>query len=107
MYGGSACSPLERICLLCLAHHRGEGEYDFVAFVPQDDAGCDIEEKPNWLFAERGKIFRNMARELCFYAPEGLEAGTKYRIRVSTTFVSTRITRKAALVKLCLRCPRN
>ena len=74
-----------------------EGEDNFIAFVPQDSSGRDIEDKAEWLFAERDKVFRNMPRELCFYAPEGLEAGAKYRIRVSTTFASTRVARKAAL----------
>ena len=38
-----------------------------------------------------------MPAELCFFAPEGLEAGTIYRIRVSTTFANTRVARKEPL----------
>ena len=74
-----------------------EGDGNFIAFVPQDENGRDEPDEAKWLFAERDKLIDNMPRVLSFFAPEGLEAGGKYRIRVSSTFVSTRIARQAPL----------
>lgn len=68
-------------------------------FVPQVEVGTAIQnsEKSEWIEVPYSKIFRDKPSELLFFAPENLTSGTKYKIRIETSYLSGGATRTTAL----------
>lgn len=69
-------------------------------FVPQVEVGDEFQnsEKSEWIEVPYSKIFRDKPSELIFFAPESLSFGTKYKIRIETSYLSGVSVRTEALI---------
>lgn len=69
-------------------------------FVPQVESYGEMQnavDKETWIEVDYSKVFRDMPSELNFFAPASLAAGTKYRIRIESSYLSKNSARKEAL----------
>lgn len=74
------------------------GKLYFVPQVESDGEMQNVMDKETWIEIDYSKVFRDMPAELNFFAPESLVAGTKYRIRIESSYLSRNAVRKEALI---------
>ena len=68
-----------------------------VSFAPALEDGTMNTDTTSWVKVEESNIFRNKPKELNFFVPSTLTAGSSYYIVVRTSFVSSGTSRKEAV----------
>lgn len=68
------------------------GENDGVYLAPVDAQDAVVSDEGQWLKSNR--IARNLPKTIDFYLPDGVKAGTKYRIVIRTSYCNGNTVRK-------------
>ena len=74
------------------------GENAGIFFVPVNSDRLPDSDEGNWIAADLSYLPRNVSKTLEFHIPAQVQTGTEYFIAVRTSFVSSGVMRKEAIV---------